>query len=180
MGWGGSFTQKSCLFLPHTHTKHCWAHTRQSFFPVSPWKWWCSSQSLWAPSAPSWELSCTTFLYMVKEKVNRKRHQHNSPMSGWAEAEAAKCLCWLCATYERCFSLALLTLKACPLSRLADVPGDTSGQKVCRGWAMVRLPSWVQTWKCWKHVERERNQNTDHPSMLVRKENRAVEIFTED
>lgn len=32
-------------------------------------------------------------------------------------------------------------------------------------------PSWVQTSKSWRRVERKRKKNTDHPSMLVRKEN---------
>lgn len=70
---------------------------------------------------------------MVKEKGNRKRHHHDSPVFGWAETEAAKCSHWPCATHKECFSLGLLVLKACPLSRLADMPGEASGQKIWQG-----------------------------------------------
>lgn len=51
------------------------------------------------------------------------------------------------------------------------MPVEASGLKIHRGWAMVGDSCGVQTWMCWDHVEWQRKEHTDHPSMLVRKEN---------
>lgn len=104
------------------------------------------------------QASCSIFSYAVKEMSSSKRCQQSSPVPGWAEAEAAKCLCWPHAPHEGCL-------------RLATMPGEAAGPRTRRGRALAGHPAWVQTWKRWRHVARKRKKNTDHPSMLVRKEN---------